>query len=146
MYVQVSAHFFEWVVLCVVELYELSVFFGRLRSRHLHCLQIFLPSHRLSFRSVYSLSFFAVQKLLSLIRSHLQNGVSNSSCWQAFHERDKARRAYCGIERLRKQKWETQIPIHYTNVDWIQKPSKHWWRGGGGISQPECKCNTKEHG
>ena len=50
----------------VVELYELFVYFG-ISPCQLHHLQVFSPVYSLSF----CFDFFAVQKLVNLIRSHL---------------------------------------------------------------------------
>ena len=128
-----SAHFLIELFLCYCIVWAVCVFW-RLSACHLHCLQICLPSRRFSFLFFFIVSL-AVQKLLSLIRSHLQNGVSNSSRWRAVYERGKASRAYCGIEMLRKRKWWKQTPIHYMNMGWVQKPSEPV---GDGISETAC--------
>ena len=62
-----SAHFLSRLFSFDIELYDLFIYFGIL-THQLHHLQIFSPVGCLFILSVVS---FAVQKLLSLIRSHL---------------------------------------------------------------------------
>ena len=64
-----STHVFDWAV-CFpnIELYELLLHFGEKSFVRYFICKYFIPFWALSFNLVY---FYSVQKLLSLIRSHL---------------------------------------------------------------------------
>ena len=70
MLVEVFCTFFDWVIwFSDIELHELLVYSGIWSFVSCFFCSYFLPFWGLSFHLVYS--FFTVQKLLSLIRSHL---------------------------------------------------------------------------